>query len=33
VHADFMHHVGTLKNQALSWKDLFWDNMAAKDGS
>jgi NitT/TauT family transport system substrate-binding protein len=33
AHADFMHKVGTLKNQAASWKDLFWENMAAKDGS
>ncbi|HEY0182886.1 MAG TPA: ABC transporter substrate-binding protein [Rhodopila sp.] len=33
VHADFMHDVGTLKNKATSWKDLFWENMAAKDGS
>ncbi len=33
VHADFMHQVGTLKNIATSWKDLFWENMAKKDGS
>jgi NitT/TauT family transport system substrate-binding protein len=33
THADFMHAVGTLKNKADSWKDLFWDNMATKDGS
>jgi NitT/TauT family transport system substrate-binding protein len=33
VHADFMHDVGTLKNKAASWKDLFWDNMWTKDGS
>jgi len=33
VHADFMHAVGTLKNKAGSWKDLFWENMASKDGS
>jgi NitT/TauT family transport system substrate-binding protein len=32
-HADFMHSVGTLKNKAESWKDLFWENMAIKDGS
>jgi NitT/TauT family transport system substrate-binding protein len=31
--ADFMHKVGTLKNKAESWKDLFWENMATKDGS
>ena len=33
VHADFMHDVGTLKNKAESWKDLFWENMWSKDGS
>lgn len=33
AHADFMHAVGTLKNQPESWKDLFWDNMWTKDGS
>ena len=33
THADFMHHVGTLKNKPESWKDLFWENMANKDGS
>jgi NitT/TauT family transport system substrate-binding protein len=33
AHADFMHKVGTLRNQADNWKDLFWDNMAVKDGS
>jgi NitT/TauT family transport system substrate-binding protein len=33
VHADFMHDIGTLKNKAESWKDLFWENMAQKDGS
>ncbi|HEX3996153.1 MAG TPA: ABC transporter substrate-binding protein [Acetobacteraceae bacterium] len=33
VHADFMYKVGTLKHKAASWKDLFWDNMAGKDGS
>ena len=33
AHADFMHDVGTLKNKAESWKDLFWENMATKDGS
>ncbi len=33
VHADFMHDVGTLKTKATSWKDLFWENMANKDGS
>jgi NitT/TauT family transport system substrate-binding protein len=33
AHADFMHAVGTLKNKAESWKDLFWENMATKDGS
>lgn len=33
VHADFMHKVGTLKNEPSGWKDLFWENMANKDGS
>ncbi len=33
AHADFMHDVGTLKTKAESWKDLFWENMATKDGS
>jgi NitT/TauT family transport system substrate-binding protein len=33
AHADFMHKVGTLKNQPASWRDLFWENMAGKDGS
>lgn len=33
AHANFMHDVGTLKNRPASWKDLFWENMASKDGS
>lgn len=33
AHADFMHAIGTLKNQASSWQELFWENVAAKDGS
>jgi NitT/TauT family transport system substrate-binding protein len=33
VHAAFMHDVGTLKTKAESWKDMFWENMWAKDGS
>jgi NitT/TauT family transport system substrate-binding protein len=33
THADFMYKVGTLKHQPENWKDLFWENMAAKDGS
>lgn len=32
-HADFMHAIGTLKNTAGSWKDLFWENVWDKDGS
>jgi hypothetical protein len=28
-----MHEVGTLKNKTDSWKDLFWENMATKDGN
>jgi NitT/TauT family transport system substrate-binding protein len=33
IHADFMHDIGILKNKAASWRDLFWENMATKDGS
>jgi NitT/TauT family transport system substrate-binding protein len=33
THAEFMHAVGTLKNKPENWKDLFWENMANKDGS
>lgn len=33
VHADFMREVGTLKTKAENWKELFWENMAGKDGS
>jgi NitT/TauT family transport system substrate-binding protein len=33
THANFMHAVGTLKNKPENWKDLFWENMANKDGS
>ncbi|MBS0643410.1 MAG: ABC transporter substrate-binding protein [Proteobacteria bacterium] len=33
AHADFMHELGTLKNKAESWKDLFWDNNWVKDGN
>ncbi len=32
-HADFMFKIGTMKNQAESWKDLFWENVHDKDGS
>ena len=32
-HAAFMHAVGTLKNKPTDWRELFWDNMAGKDGS
>jgi NitT/TauT family transport system substrate-binding protein len=32
-HADFMYKEGILKTKAESWKDLFWENMAGKDGS
>jgi NitT/TauT family transport system substrate-binding protein len=33
AHADFMHRIGTLKNAVSSWQELFWDNMAGRDGS
>jgi NitT/TauT family transport system substrate-binding protein len=32
-HAMFMHRVGILKNAPTSWKDVFWENVADKDGS
>ena len=32
-HAEFMYKIGTLKHQAASWKELFWDNEAGKPGS
>jgi NitT/TauT family transport system substrate-binding protein len=32
-HADFMRAVGTMKNRLENWKDMFWENMADKDGS
>lgn len=32
-HADFMHAIGTLKTEAATWKDLFWENVWGKDGS
>jgi NitT/TauT family transport system substrate-binding protein len=33
VYADFMFRLGTIKTKPDSWKDLFWDNVAAKDGN
>jgi NitT/TauT family transport system substrate-binding protein len=33
AHAEFMHRIGTLRTEPASWKDLFWENMAAKNGS
>jgi NitT/TauT family transport system substrate-binding protein len=32
-HADFMFKSGTLKHQAESWKELFWENVWDHDGS
>ncbi len=32
-HADFMYKLGTLKHQAASWKDLFWENVYDHDGN
>jgi NitT/TauT family transport system substrate-binding protein len=32
-HADFMFRIGTLKHQAESWKELFWENVHDHDGS
>jgi NitT/TauT family transport system substrate-binding protein len=33
AHAQFMHRVGTLKHEATSWQELFWENEASKPGS
>jgi len=33
AHAQFMYKVGTLKHEAQTWQELFWDNEAAKPGS
>jgi NitT/TauT family transport system substrate-binding protein len=29
----FMYKVGTLKHEAASWRELFWENEAGKPGS
>jgi len=33
AHEQFMYKVGTLKHEAKSWQELFWDNAASKPGS
>ncbi len=33
AHEQFMAKVGTLKHEATSWQELFWDNEASKPGS
>jgi NitT/TauT family transport system substrate-binding protein len=33
VYADFMVRLGTMKNRPDSWKDVYWDNVAGKDGN
>lgn len=33
TYADFMLRLGTMKNRLESWKDLYFDNVAGKDGS
>ncbi len=33
VYADFMFRLGTMKNHLDSWKDVYWDNVAGKDGN
>jgi NitT/TauT family transport system substrate-binding protein len=32
-YAEFLHRIGTLNNQAKSWKDFFWENNYQFDGS
>jgi NitT/TauT family transport system substrate-binding protein len=32
-YATFMQAAGLLKNKPERWQDLFWENMASKDGS
>jgi NitT/TauT family transport system substrate-binding protein len=33
AHEQFMYKVGTLKHEAKSWQELFWENEAGKPGS
>lgn len=33
AHAQFMYRVGTLKHEAKTWQELFWENEADKPGS
>jgi len=33
VYADFLHEVGALTNQAESWRDYFFDDLHAREGS
>jgi NitT/TauT family transport system substrate-binding protein len=33
IYADFMFKLGTMKNKLETWKDIFWDNVATKDGN
>src|ERR1700733_8907498 len=33
AHEQFMYKVGTLKHEAKTWQELFWENEAAKPGS
>ncbi len=33
IYADFMFRLGTMKNRLASWKDVYWDNVAGKDGN
>jgi NitT/TauT family transport system substrate-binding protein len=32
-HAEFLQLLGLLKNKPTGWKDVFWENVSAKDGS
>ncbi len=33
AHQQFMYKVGTLKHEAMTWQELFWENEASKPGS
>jgi NitT/TauT family transport system substrate-binding protein len=32
-YADFMHRIGTLKNEPTNWRDLFFSDIADRPGS
>lgn len=33
LHAEFMHKIGSIRNQPTSWKDFFWENLHDRPGS